>query len=138
MVDNIIAFKAMTQNMTADDGFLPKKSALNWYGSKREKYGPDCWGVSLFYKLLLRGIKPQTKYDWLKSYYPRFEMLLIGMSPKEKFVGYITKNDWFGLVWLQEGKYCPFMTAMECFGHLNDCLEDYMINPKYIWLKSSD
>jgi hypothetical protein len=33
MVDNIIAFKAMTQNMTADDWFLPKKdySGLEWF-----------------------------------------------------------------------------------------------------------
>jgi len=45
VVNNIIAFKAMAQNMTADDWFLPKKTALDWYGSKREKYGPDCWGV---------------------------------------------------------------------------------------------
>ncbi len=42
MVDDIIAFKAMAQNMTADDWFLPKKSALDWYGSKSKKYGPDC------------------------------------------------------------------------------------------------
>ncbi len=65
VVNNIIAFKAMTQNMTADDWFLPKKTAMDWYGSKREKYGADCWGVSLFYKSLLRGIKPQKWLIWI-------------------------------------------------------------------------
>ncbi len=107
VVDNIIAFKAMTQNMTADDWFFPKKTVLDWYGSKSEKYGPDFRGVSLFYKSLLRGIKPQI---WLiKKLFSEIWLNAFdwNVSKREIFRLYNTKMtdlDWFGCkresIWL--------------------------------------
>jgi hypothetical protein len=66
---NIIASKAMAHNMTAADWFLPKKTALGWYGYiKSEKYGPkyDYWGVSCSINHCLEEYDP--KYDCFKNY----------------------------------------------------------------------